>query len=296
VTTLQQLAVICGAVVGAGVLLIVRALWPRTPHLVATVEALTGSASTVVASTESGRGRLVWLGGVVLRRWPDLPGVRAPYRDLALLGIPLARYVGERAGFALVSWIAPPALSLLAGLGWGVTIGAAVGIAPLVAVAASFIPEFTVARAAKRAREDFALGMSAFADLVALQVASGTGATQAVETAAELGDSWVFTRLGEELRRAEFTQTPPWDALRRVGDELGLPMLTDVADTLRLSVEKSVTVAGSLRARAHALRSELLNDEHERANAASERMSAPVAGLVLTFMLLLVTPAMLELL
>jgi Flp pilus assembly protein TadB len=239
---------------------------------------------------------LVWLGGVVLRRWPDLPGVRVPYRDLALLGIPLARYVGERAGFALAGWIVPPALSLLAGLGWGVTIGAAVGVAPLVAVAASFIPDFTVARAAKRAREDFALGMSAFADLVALQVASGTGATQAVETAAELGDSWVFSRLGEELRRAEFTQTPPWDALRRVGDELALPMLTDVADTLRLSVEKSVTVAGSLRARAHALRSELLNDEHERANAASERMSAPVAGLVLTFMLLLVTPAMLELL
>jgi hypothetical protein len=40
------------------------------------------------------------------------------------------------------------------------------------------------------------------------------------------------------------------------------------------------------------LRNELLGGEHERANAASERLSAPVAGLV--FMLLLVTPAMLE--
>jgi Flp pilus assembly protein TadB len=232
----------------------------------------------------------------LLCRWPDLPGVRVPYRDLALLGIPLARYVGERVGFAFVGWVVPPALSLLAGFGWGVTIGVAVGVAPLVAVASSFMPDYTIARAAKRGREDFVLGMSAFADLVALQVASGTGTTQAVESAAELGDSWVFTRLGEELRRAEFTQTPPWDALRRVGDELDLPMLTDVADTLRLSVEKSVTVASSLRARAHALRNELLNEEHERANAASERMSAPVAGLVLTFMLLLVTPALLELL
>jgi hypothetical protein len=295
VTALQQAAVICGAVVGAGVLLVVRALWPRTPHLVTAVEALARGASPVTR-TESGRGWLVRLGAVLLRRWPDLPGVRVPYRDLALLGMPLARYVGERVGFAFVGWVVPPALSLLAGLGWGVTIGAAVGVAPLVAVAASFIPDYTIARAAKRGREDFVLGMSAFADLVALQVASGTGTTQAVETAAELGDSWVFTRLREEMRRAEFTQTPPWDALRRVGDELDLPMLTDVADTLRLSVEKSVTVASSLRARAHALRNELLNEEHERANAASERMSAPVAGLVLTFMLLLVTPALLELL
>ncbi|MFW6034447.1 MAG: type II secretion system F family protein [bacterium] len=295
-TALQQLAVICGAVVGGGLLLVVRALWPRTPHLVATVEALSGGVSATPVNTEVGRGGLVRLGSAVLRRWPTLPGVRVPYRDLALLGVPVVRYVGERAGFAAAAWFVPTMVSLLGGLGWGVTLGVAVGVAPLVAVAASFIPDYTIARAAKRAREDFALGLSAFADLVALQVASGTGTTQAVETAADLGDSWVFTRLGEELRRAEFTQTPPWEALRQVGDELDLPMLADVADTLRLSVEKSVTVAGSLRARAHALRNELLSEEHERANAASERLSAPVAGLVFTFMLLLVTPAMLELL
>ncbi len=295
-TALQQLAVICGAVVGGGLLLVVRALWPRTPHLVATVEALSGGASAAPVNTEVGRGGLVRLGSAVLRRWPTLPGIRVPYRDLALLGVPVVRYVGERAGFAAAAWVVPTMVSLLGGLGWGVTLGVAVGVAPLAAVAASFVPDYTIARAAKRAREDFTLGLSAFADLVALQVASGTGTTQAVETAADLGDSWVFTRLGEELRRAEFTQTPPWEALRQVGDELDLPMLADVADTLRLSVEKSVTVAGSLRARAHALRNELLSEEHERANAASERLSAPVAGLVFTFMLLLVTPAMLELL
>jgi Flp pilus assembly protein TadB len=175
-------------------------------------------------------------------------------------------------------------------------VGMSVAVAPLVAVAASFVPDYTVTAAARRAREEFTLGVSAFADLVALQVASGTGTTQAVETAAELGDSWVFTRLAEELRRAEFTHTPPWDALRRVGDDLDLPMLADVADTLRLSVESGVTIAGSLRSRAHALRHELLSAEHERANAASERMSAPVAGLTLTFMAVLITPAMLELL
>jgi hypothetical protein len=43
-------------------------------------------------------------------------------------------------------------------------------------------------------------------------------------------------------------------AARHEGD---LPMLADVADILRLSVERSVTVGESLRARAHALRNEL---------------------------------------
>jgi hypothetical protein len=294
-TALQQLAVICGAVVGAGLLLVVRAVWPRVPHLVTTVGALAGDAAAP-EDINDGRTWRARVGTMVLRRWPTLPGVRAPYRDLSLLGIPLARYIGERAGFAVAGWLTATLVSVLAGIGWGATIGMTVGVAPLVAVAASFIPDYTIARAAKRAREDFVLGLSAFADLVALQVASGTGTVQAVETAAELGDSWVFWRLGDELRRAEFTQTRPWDALRQVADELDLPMLADVADTLRLSVEKSVTVADSLRARAHALRHELLSAEHERANAASEQLSAPVAGLVLTFMLLLVTPAMLELL
>ena len=295
-TAVQQLAVITGAVVGAGLLLVVRAVWPRSPHLVSTVEALAGRSAAMPVESDADRRLLVRLGAALLRRWPTLPGLRVPYRDLALLGVPVARYVGERAGFAAVGWLAAAVVISFAGLGWGLTVVMAVGVAPLVAVAASFIPDFTIARAAKRAREDFALGLSAFADLVALQVASGTGTTQAVETAAELGDSWVITRLAEELRRAEFTQTPPWDALRSVGEELDLPMLADIADMLRLSVERSVTVAGSLRARAHALRNELLSEEHEQANAASERLSAPVAGLVFTFILLLVTPAMLELL
>ena len=172
-TALQQAAVICGAVVGGGLLLVVRALWPRTPHLVTTVEALAGGVSAPPTDTGTGRGWLLRVGTTVLRRWPTVPGVRVPYRDLALLGTSLARYVGERVGFAAAGWVVPTAFSVLAGFGWGVTIGVAVGIAPLVAVAASFIPDYTIARAAMRAREDFVLGMSAFADLVALQVASG---------------------------------------------------------------------------------------------------------------------------
>jgi hypothetical protein len=295
-TTEQQVAIITGAIAGLGLLLVVGALWPRHPHLGSAVQALTVPTPHTDTVTATGRGWRVRLGSAVLRRWPTLPGVRIPYRDLALVGVPVSRYVGERVVFAAAGWFAATLLSVAGGLGWSLTAVVAVGVGPALAVAASFVPDYTVSTAAKQARQDFILGMSAFADLVALQVASGTGTTQAVDTAAELGDSWVFTRLGEELRRAEFSQTPPWDALRRVSDELDLPMLADVADILRLSVERSVTVGESLRARAHALRLELLSEEHERANAASERMSAPVAGLTLTFMLLLVTPAMLELL
>ena len=297
-TATEQLALLTGAVAGAGLLLVVRAVWPRVPQLVSTVETLAGTSPAAVPGwVGAGDGRWTTrLGARVLRRWPSLPGIRIPYRDLALLGVPVARYVGERVVFAVLGWLAPTLLSILTGWGASVTIAVAIGIAPFLAVAASFIPDYNIATAAKRAREDFILGLSAFADLVALQISSGTGTTQAVEVAASLGDSWVFTRLAEQLRRAEFARTTPWDALRAVGEEIDLPTLADVADILRLSVEKSVTVGESLRARAHALRNQLLNEEHERANAASERLSAPLAGLAFTFMLLLITPAMLQLL
>ena len=46
----------------------------------------------------------------------------------------------------------------------------------------------------------------------------------------------------ESVPIVSLLDAPPWDALRRVSDELDLPMLADVADVLRLSVERSVTV------------------------------------------------------
>jgi Flp pilus assembly protein TadB len=169
-------------------------------------------------------------------------------------------------------------------------------LGPLVGVVVSLLPDRRVVRRAKRAREDFRMGLSAFADLASLYIATGVGPMQALESSAELGDSWVFARLAEELRRAEFAQSSAWDALRRVGDELEVPMLSDVADILRLSAENSVTIGASLQTRAHSMRHQLLTEEHERANAASERLSAPVSGLVFVFLGMLVTPAILSLL
>jgi hypothetical protein len=87
VTDLQQAAVICGAVVGAGLLLVVRALWSRTPHLVTTAETLAGGdAAAATVSPATGRGLPLRVGIAVLRRWPTVPGARVPHQDLRCLG------------------------------------------------------------------------------------------------------------------------------------------------------------------------------------------------------------------
>ena len=96
-----------------------------------------------------------------------------------------------------------------------------------------------------------------------------------MEAAAEVGDSWVFTRLGEELTRSRWSGLPPWDALHALADELGLPELDDFADIMRLSGEEGASVYANLRARSAAMRTAMLNDEIAEANAVGERMTIP---------------------
>ena len=82
-----------------------------------------------------------------------------------------------------------------------------------------------------------------------------------MEAAAEVGDSWVFTRLSEELTRSRWSGLPPWDALHTLAEELGLPELDDFADIMRLSGEEGAGVYATLRARSAAMRTAMLNDE-----------------------------------
>ena len=115
-----------------------------------------------------------------------------------------------------------------------------------------------------------------------------------MEAAAEVGDSWVFTRLSEELTRSRWSGLPPWDALHTLAEELGLPELDDFADIMRLSGEEGAGVYATLRARSAAMRTAMLNDEIAQANAVGERMSIPGSLLGVIFMALLVAPSLLR--
>ena len=155
-----------------------------------------------------------------------------------------------------------------------------------------FIPNYNALDDAKKARTEFARALGAYIDLVALERNNGIGHRQAMEAAAEVGDSWVFTRLSEELTRSRWSGLPPWDALHTLAEELGLPELDDFADIMRLSGEEGAGVYATLRARSAAMRTAMLNDELAQANAVGERMSMPGSLLGVIFMALLVAPSL----
>jgi Flp pilus assembly protein TadB len=166
----------------------------------------------------------------------------------------------------------------------------------VLAVGLFLIPDLEVRRKAASARQEFARATSAYLDLTALERAAGAGATQALEQAATVGDSWVFIRLREQLIRARLSGTPPWDGLHQLAVELGLPELSDLADIMRLSGEQGAAVAETLRARSRSLRAALLTAEQTRANEQSERMVMPVAFLGLIFLIILGAPAIVRIL
>jgi len=295
-TTGLQLALAAGALVGLGVVLLVVRLMPAEPDLAEALARLTptrGRANTLGPTTVSGgKERLgVW----AMKALPPGMWVRTPARELALLRIPLARFYGDKLTFAFLGLLIPPLLAWffgLIGLGFPVAIPALASLG--LAVVMFFLPNYNAVDDARKARLEFTRALGAYIDLVALERHNGSGVRQAMESAAEVGDSWVFTRLSEELTRSRWSGLPPWDALHTLAEELGLPELDDFADIMRLSGEEGASVYANLRARSAAMRTAMLNDEIAEANAVGERMTIPGSLLGVIFMALLVAPSLLR--
>ncbi|RIQ20153.1 type II secretion system F family protein [Jiangella rhizosphaerae] len=296
--TTTQLAVLLGLGAGTGLLVILRELAGqvgRLPHPVHTARRLTGTPHPGDALDDAhlaGTGGLTSrVGRVVLRRGAGSSLLHVPYRDLALLRRSAAQFLGERAICAAVGLVLPTAATTALGLA-GVRLPFAVpALTGLVtAVLVSYLPLYTVADLARAKRAEFRRAMATYVDLVALERAAGSGATQSLESAARIGESWAFRRVRDELAHARWSGVPAWEALRSVGRELRLPELTDTGDVMRMSAREGATVYDVLRARASAMRTELLTSDQARAGSRTERAAAPLAATAVVFMLILAAP------
>lgn len=282
--------VLAGAAVGGGLALLVRELVPAQPSLERSLlRRSPREAVAPAASPDEAVGR--WL----LQRLRHLPGVSIPTKSLALLQQPAERFVLLKVGMALLGLLLP-SMALLPStlLGGGVPF-AVPAVAGLAAAAVLwFVPDLSVRDQARRAREEFAHAMAAYLDLVALKRAGDAGPSEALELAAAVGEGWAFQRIGQALARARIDKITPWQALADMTEELGLPVLDDVADIMRQSSDDGAAVYTTLRGRARALRTELLEAQAAEANADSEKMTAPGALLAVLVMLLLAFPAVIR--
>ena len=286
-------AVIAGCAVGAGVALLVRELARPAPALGPALQRLNHPAPPVPENVNTDRDER-W-GAWLVEHLGSVPGVRIPYKNLALVGQSPGRFLLTKVALAGAGLLLPPLSTipfLLLGLPFylpavvGVLFGAVLWLAP----------DLALRDQAKRAREEFAHAMAAYLDLVALKRAGNTSAEQAMEQAAQVGEGWAFVRIQEALARSRVDKVPHWESLGQLTAELDLPVLDDLAAIMRQSSDDGAAVYATLRSRAKNLRTELLADQATTANADSEKMTAPGAFLAVLVMFLIAFPAVIRIL
>lgn len=296
-----QLVIAAGALIGAGLALLALRLVPAHPDLGETLTRLSPAGARDVRVrhqqrlTRTSDIRDV-LGVAGERLLPARAWGRVSDQDLAILRTTRTRWYGEKVLFAAIGLVIGPVLSVVPMIAWD-------GIPGYVPVAASlvlglglwFVPTYNLIDDARKARLEFSRGLGALIDLVALERAAGSGPRPALEKAAAVGDSWAFQRVREELARTRWSGTTPWDALRQLGEEVGLSELHELADIMRLSGDEDAQVYDQLRSRSSSMRSATLLAQKAEANAVSERMTLPMTLLGVVFLAILITPQLLRL-
>jgi Flp pilus assembly protein TadB len=212
-----------------------------------------------------------------------LPNPRRKW-DLAVTGKSVQHHLAEKATLALAGLLLPFVIELvfaLAGLGMPWEVTALGGL--LLALGGFLLPDMAVRQEAERRRANFRHALSAYLNLIRVLLAGGAGVDGALSTAASIGRGWAFQQLRRALNIAYITRTTPWATLGRLGTELDVHQLSELAASVSLAGTEGARVRASLAAKASALRTRELTDAEGEAQASTERMSVPVVLLFAGF-------------
>lgn len=225
------------------------------------------------------------------RGWRVPPGIRA---DLAVMGQTLESFLGTVVLSAIAGFFAPFIALLPAGLllGWNLTVPLWLSLAGI--LLGAFVGVRTLQDKAKARREDFRHVVSAFLDLVAMNLAGGRGVPEALASAAGLSDGWAMVRIRDTMETARLQGITPWAALGDLGDDMAIEELRDLAATLALVAEDGAKVRDSLSARAISMRQRELADAEARAEQRSQSMLVAQLLLCAGFLIFLIYPAIAE--
>ena len=217
------------------------------------------------------------------------PWLGLPDTDLDLLDISPEQYLVRRLRGA--------ALGLTAGIVLG-AVGLTTDLVPAVgsvvcglagAAVGGMLPYFQLREAATQRRDAYRRVLAVYLDLVAQERSAGRAATPALREAAEASDHPLLLRIRATVLQAHRLGHTPWDALRDLGARLAVPELVDVADLADTAAD-GAAIATSLHTKATSLRHAALADDTTTANARSEKLTIPVALLMLAFLGLLLYP------
>lgn len=294
---MTPIVLLVGATLGAGLFVLIRAAMPAQPALSSAVERLTAAPDAAQSPDAEPEGFEERLGAWAERTLTQLPLIITPRRDLALIGWTSRTFYGKKAKAALFGLSLPAILSALAYIAQiPLPVIGSVGAMLVLALVFFLLPDLEVRQRATEERQHYSKVLASYVDFVALSRNGGAGPAQAMTEAASIGDHELFARIRQLIERSRLRGTDAWNDLRDLGEEIGVNDLNEIADIIRLSGEEGASIKDNLHARARSMRNAQLRDEQGVANARSEGMVAPLAILAVTFIALLITPSILNLL
>lgn len=288
---------VVGAGIGAGLVLAARAL--ITPRL--DLQAAVGrfdarqrwTGESTAEASQHWRARIgQTLAIAAARRGWLMPRLRA---NLALLDRTIEAHLATKLMFALVGLFMPAlcvAVVALAGieLGWSVP-----ALLSLVFAAVLFVvPDLSVAQAAQRRREELRRTLACYLDLVAMALAGGRGAPEALPAAAGICQGWGFDLLADTVGQARYTPRTPWELLAELGERVDVAELRDLGTALMLVADDGAKVRDSLQARAATARDRQLALVEGAAERGSQSIRYAHLILGFGFFTFLLYPAVIE--
>jgi Flp pilus assembly protein TadB len=162
------------------------------------------------------------------------------------------------------------------------------------AAAGTMLPIVTLRSQAAARREEIRLALGAYLDLVAVALSAGAGVEEGMVEAAKIGHGVCFTEVGDALTAARRAGEPAWVALDRLGHDLGVDEIADLASTLALVGTEGARARETLLARARGLRRDQIAAAEGAAARRTEAAYVPVALQFVGFLILVVYPALLR--
>lgn len=288
--------VLLGAGVGVGVLITWRALAPRPPSIDAVLVGLARPGRPIDDPTSSQDPALDRV-GTTARRLVEALG-HDPERHHQELE--LAERTPERHAFdkllGAVSGLLVPNLAAAALVVMGIPapLGVIAAFSMATATAGFVLPDLLLRDEAEKRRRAFRHTLSSYLDLVNVLLAGGAGIETALHAAADAGDGWGYQTIRSELRRARLTGQSPWATFAQLDARLGINELAELAASVSLAGSHGARIRASLAAKADTLRGHQVAETEASAEAATERMTVPVAVLLFGFLLFIAYPAVIQ--
>ncbi len=264
---------------------------PASLVLVAALAACVGLMSILLGATGWRRPAAVrrparrgGLGEGLVKRLPGMFG--GDVASLRLTGTTPQQFATQR--FLGLCVGAAGGLVMGTVVGWGAS--GRIGAGLLGASVAWIVPLLSLRDAASRARSEMDQTVRLWIALVAQQVSAGTPPSQAMLTAARMGQRQSWQVLYRLLLTAQQEGRPVWTGLEELVDRYGVQSLAPVVSSLGLAAQRGTRLSEAVLVAADTLWRDALAREREKAAKRSQVIVFPATGIAFGLAAILVYP------